>query len=146
MGCFHTVLVFSHFINLAISLQRQNIRTPKFVLLYKCILSISTQIFRAIPHIFVGQFTDQCCSTYSTVLFTIKNGQMIGKKKSHKTDICHQVTRRVYQCKIECKTKELLHEKRGRDKIRYQFKLRMTRPFWENGPTGFFRYPRVTKV
>jgi len=86
MGYFHTVLVFSHFINLAISLQRQNIRTPKFVLLYNCILSISTQIFRAIPHIFFGQFTDQCCSTCSTVLSTSRF-RWLGKK-SHKTDIC----------------------------------------------------------
>src|SRR6266511_2127751 len=91
-GVFHTVLVFSYFINLAISLQRQNIRTPKFALLYKCIFSISIQIFRAIPHIFVGQFTDQCCSTCSTVLFTIKNGQMVGKK-SH--------TRQIYATKLQ---------------------------------------------
>jgi len=41
----------------------------------------------------------------------------------------------VYRCKLECKTKELLHKRRGRDKIRYQFKLRTARPFWENdGP------------
>ena len=78
----------SHFIDLAISLQKQNIRTPKFVLIYNCILSISTQNFRAIPHIFVGQFTDQCCSTCSTVLST---SRWLGKK-SLKTNICHQVT------------------------------------------------------
>jgi hypothetical protein len=82
MGCFHTVLVFSHFVNLAISLQRQNIRTPKFAVLYRCILSISMQILRAIPHIFAGQSTNQCCSRCSTVISTINIGQITGKKTS----------------------------------------------------------------
>ena len=76
-------------------------------------------------------------------------------KKSHKTDICHQVTRRVYQCKIECKTKKLLHKRRGHDKIRYQFKLHTMRE-WHRGLvgdqkfwlmlTGFFRYPHDKSV
>ncbi len=48
--CFHIC------INLAISLQRQNSRTLKFAVLYKYKLSISTQIFRGIPHVFVVQF------------------------------------------------------------------------------------------
>jgi len=71
MGCFHTVLVFSHSLNSAISLQRQKIRIYKFAVYYECMLSTSLNFFRGIPPIFVVQLAYHCCSRGSS---TVNNG------------------------------------------------------------------------